>query len=55
MNEEQKKQLIIEVRMRLASLRQWLRDQSEEMTEEKKNMVLDRIIKLTRLLNELEK
>lgn len=41
--------------MQLAALRQLLRDRSEEMTESEKNLILDQIIKLTNLLNELEK
>ena len=50
-----KEQLIFNIRMQLAALRQLLRDRSEEMTESEKNLILDQIIKLTNLLNELEK
>lgn len=50
-----KEDLIIHIRMQLAALRQLLRDRSEEMTETDKNLILDQIIKLTKLLNELEK
>lgn len=55
MNEEQRNALIIEIRMKIAALRQWLRDQSDEMDEAKKNMILDRMSTLMKLLNELEK
>lgn len=55
MNEEQKKRVIINARMQLAALRQWLRDQSEEMDDEKKNLILDKMGQLTKLLEELEK
>ena len=50
-----KDRLIINIRMQLAALRQLLRDRSEEMTETDKNLVLDQIIKLTKLIDELEK
>ena len=50
-----KEQLIFNIRMQLAALRQFLRDRSIEMTEKEKDLVLDQIIKLTRLLSELEK
>ncbi|WP_211221701.1 hypothetical protein [Spirosoma panaciterrae] len=50
-----KEQLIFNIRMQLAALRQLLRDRSSEMTEEEKNLILDQIIKLTSLLTELEK
>ncbi|GAB4018610.1 hypothetical protein GCM10028773_18850 [Spirosoma koreense] len=50
-----KEQLIFNIRMQLAALRQLLRDRSDEMTDVEKNLVLDQIIKLTNLLNELEK
>lgn len=50
-----KEQLIINIRMQLAALRQALRDLSEKMTEAEKNLILDQIIRLTQLLKELEK
>lgn len=50
-----KENLIIHIRMQLAALRQLLRDRSEEMTETDKNLILDQIIKLTKLVDELEK
>lgn len=49
-----KEQLIFNIRMQLAALRQLLRDRSEVMTNEEKDLILDQIIKLTNLLNELE-
>ncbi len=48
-------QLIFNTRMRIASLRQRLRDSNEWLTEDERNAILDLIIKLTRLLEELEK
>ena len=41
--------------MQLAALRQLLRDMSEKMSEDEKNLILDQIIKLSKLLQELEK
>lgn len=54
MNEEQRKRVIITVRMQLAHLRQYLRDASERMPEDEKNEVLDKMITLMKLLSELE-
>lgn len=41
--------------MQLAALRQLLRDRSETMSEDEKNLVLDQMLKLTKFLAELEK
>lgn len=54
-DEQQRKRVIINVRMQLAHLRQYLRDVSEQMDEEEKNQILDKMIVLTNLLTELEK
>lgn len=40
------------LRMQLAALRQYLRDNSENMTEEEINRVLDLIIKIEKALEE---
>lgn len=48
-------QLIFNTRMRIAALRQRLRDSHEGLTEDERNAILDLIIKLIRLLEELEK
>ncbi len=55
LNEEQRKRVIVNVRMQLAHLRQYLRDASEQMDEAEKNEILDKLITLTKLLAELEK
>ena len=55
MNEEQRKALIIEVRMQLAANRQYLRDIHERDDEKKKDIILDRISRLLKLLADLEK
>lgn len=54
MNEEQRKRVVINVRMQLAHLRQYLRDASEKMPEDEKNEILDKMMTLMKLLNELE-
>lgn len=54
MNEEQRKRIVINVRMQLAHLRQYLRDASEKMPEDEKNEILDKMMTLMKLLNELE-
>ena len=54
MNEEQKRRVVTNTQMQLAALRQWLRDQSEEMDDEKKNLILDKMGQLMKLLEELE-
>lgn len=53
MNEKQR--LLHHFRMQVAQARQILRDQSEEMTEEEVDKLLDLISKLTILIRELEK
>lgn len=55
MDEQQRKALIIEIRMQLATHRQFLRDASDRMTEAEKNGVLDKMLRLQRVLAELEK
>lgn len=45
----------MEIRMRIASLRQYLRDFQHQMTTEQTNQVLDVISKLMQVLAELEK
>ncbi|WP_262899087.1 hypothetical protein [Fibrella aquatilis] len=40
--------------MQLAHLRQYLRDASEQMDEDEKNAILDKLIMFTKLLSELE-
>ncbi|SDG52900.1 hypothetical protein SAMN04487996_119160 [Dyadobacter soli] len=45
----------MEIRMRIASLRQYLRDFQHEMTTEQTDAVLDVISKLMQVLEELEK
>lgn len=45
----------MEVRMRIASLRQYLRDFQHRMTTEQIDQVLDVISKLMQVLEELEK
>ena len=55
LDEEQRKRVIINVRMQLAHLRQYLRDASEQMDEAERNEILDKLITLTKLLAELEK
>ncbi|PSL27767.1 hypothetical protein CLV60_10732 [Dyadobacter jiangsuensis] len=45
----------MEVRMRIASLRQYLRDFQHQMTTEQIDQVLDVISKLMQVLEELEK
>lgn len=54
MDEEQRKALIIEIRMQLAANRQYLRDASDRMTEAQKNGILNKINVLLKLLSELE-
>ena len=54
MNEEQRKRVIINARMQLAHLRQYLRDASEKMPDDEKDKILDKMITLMKLLNELE-
>lgn len=54
MDKQQPKRVIVNVRMQLAHLRQYLRDASEQMDEEEKNQILDKMITLTKLLTELE-
>lgn len=54
MNEEQRKRVLFNAQMQLAALRQWLRDQSEDMDEEKKNLILDKMGQLMKLIDELE-
>lgn len=51
----EKQQLIINLRMQLATLRQLLRDASETMTEQEINTVLDRISLILKVLESLEK
>ena len=53
-DEQQRNRIIVNVRMQLAHLRQYLRDASEQMDEVEKNEVLDKLITLTKLLTELE-
>ena|GEM_PF-4085387 len=55
MNEQQRKALIVEISMQMAHIRQYLRDASERMDEVEKNHLLDRMLRLKKLLNELEK
>lgn len=50
MDEQQRKALIIEIRMQLATHRQFLRDASARMTEAEKNGVLDKMLRLQRVL-----
>ncbi|MCF0073765.1 hypothetical protein LZD49_25020 [Dyadobacter sp. CY261] len=45
----------IDIRMRIAALRQYLRDCQQEMTPEQIDEVLDAISKLLQVLAELEK
>lgn len=45
----------MEIRMRIASLRQYLRDFQDQMTSEQTDQVLDVISKLMQVLAELEK
>lgn len=52
MNDKQR--LIFDLRMKLAAIRQYLRDNSERMTEESKNEALDRIGILLRVIQDLE-
>ena len=49
-----KEQAIFQIRMQLAALRQMLRDMSETLTEDEKNLILDQIIRLTEILKKLE-
>jgi hypothetical protein len=55
MNEEQRKALIIDIRMQLAANRQYLRDIHEQDDERKKDIILDRIGRLVKILAELDK
>ena len=48
-------QLRINIRMQLVALRQLLRDMSEKMSDDEKNLILNQIIRLSKLLQELEK
>lgn len=48
-------QLIFNTRMRIAALRQRLRDSSDTLNEDELNAILDLIIRLSNLLDELEK
>ncbi|WP_177225884.1 hypothetical protein [Arsenicibacter rosenii] len=47
-------QLILQIRMQLAALRQWLRDMAETLTDDETNLILDQIIRLTDILRKLE-
>jgi hypothetical protein len=55
MNEEQRKRVLFNAQMQLAALRQWLRDQSEDMDDDKKNLILDKMGQLMKLIEELER
>ena len=50
-----KEQVIFNARMQIAALRQLLRDRSEVMSEADKNLILDQILRLLKLIEELEK
>lgn len=47
--------IVFNLRMRVAALRQFLRDHSHKMTEQEVNDVLDQIGRLAALLAEMEK
>jgi hypothetical protein len=53
-DEQKRRQVIVNVRMQLAHLRQYLRDASELMDQDEKDQILDKMITLTKLLAELE-
>ena len=48
-------EIAFNLRMRIAALRQFLRDQSEFLAEKEIDEVLDQIDRLTKLLKKLEK
>lgn len=47
--------VIFNARMKLAALRQFLRDRSQDLTEDEIDEILDEISKLTELIEILEK
>lgn len=55
MSEEQRKRTLIHASMNLAALRQYLRDKEGTLPDEEVNEVLDRMSKLIKLIEMLEK
>ncbi|GAB3916876.1 hypothetical protein GCM10028804_03960 [Larkinella terrae] len=49
-----KQLLILHLRMQLATLKQVLRDQADELTENEKNQLIDRIAELLKIIRGLE-
>lgn len=54
MNKEQRKRVIINARMQLPHLRQYLRYASDKMPDDEKDKILDKMITLMKHLSELE-